>query len=357
MAAIQLLYWGLWFQRIAWYKKPQPITDASLPAVSIVICARNEAANLQKNLESILTQDYPIYEVVVVNDDSEDATFEKLTQYRQQYAHLQVVSVKEKKGKGKKTALTQGILNTKYDWLLLTDADCQPNSKHWIQKMVQIAVATQKDIVLGYGPYIPEKTWLSRWVQFETIYVAIQYLSFALWKMPYMGVGRNLLYKKQLFEKNQGFSKHEHLISGDDDLFVNEVATGSNTAICIHPDAFMYSQSPKSWQALYRQKTRHYSSSSHYKIGHKILLGGLSLSHLCFYLGLCIFISTNVWNYGIIVIIILRTFLLQIVFAKYLNKTKNIQMLLYVGVLDIVLPIYYLIFASSVLGKNNNTWK
>jgi len=357
IAVLQLGYWGLVFQRLAWYKQPKNLNAVSFPPVSIVICARNEAANLQKNLESILLQDYPIFEVVVVNDDSSDESLTVLESFECQYAHLQVVSAGRKKRKGKKAALTKGIQSAKYSWILLTDADCKPASADWVTKMYRQTTLRKSAIVLGYGPYKAVETWLNRWVRFETIYVAIQYFSFALWKIPYMGVGRNLMYKKSLFLKEKGFEQHQHLISGDDDLFVNAVANGKNTTICLEPQSFMYSQAPSSWKALYHQKTRHYSSSNVYKLKHKILLGLLSSTHFCFYLGLCIFIIMNVWNYAIIGILLLRTFLLHLVFFKYLKKVKQISFLKYVFVLDALLPIYYIIFASSLIGKQNKTWK
>jgi biofilm PGA synthesis N-glycosyltransferase PgaC len=357
IAVLQLGYWGLVFQRLAWYKAPQNPTAVSFPAVSIVICARNEAANLQKNLESILLQDYPIFEVVVVNDDSKDESLAVLKQFECQFAHLQVVTVKEKQGKGKKAALTKGIQAAKYSWILLTDADCTPVSASWITNMYQQAALKKSAIVLGYGPYEAAETWLNRWVRFETIYVAIQYFSFALWKIPYMGVGRNLMYKKALFLQEKGFEQHEHITSGDDDLFVNAVANGENTSICLEKKSFMYSEVPVSWKALYRQKTRHYSSSNSYKLKHKILLGLLSSTHFCFYLGLCIFITMNVWNDAIIVLLILRTFLLHLVFFKYLERVKQLSFLKYVFVLDALLPLYYIIFASSLIGKQDKTWK
>ncbi|CAA6826448.1 MAG: N-acetylglucosaminyltransferase (EC [uncultured Aureispira sp.] len=357
IAVLQLGYWGLVFQRLAWYKAPKNLTAVSFPAVSIVICARNEAANLQKNLESILLQDYPIFEVVVVNDNSSDGSLGVLRVLESQFAHLQVVNIEKKEGKGKKAALTKGIQSAKYSWILLTDADCRPISSSWIRKMSQQAAFNKSAIVLGYGPYEALETWLNRWVRFETIYVAIQYFSFALWKMPYMGVGRNLMYQKALFLQEKGFEQHQHITSGDDDLFVNAVANHKNTTICLDNESFMYSEAPRSWKALYHQKTRHYSSSSSYKLKHKVLLALLSSTHFCFYLGLCIFMVTNVWNYAIIVIFILRTFFLHLVFFKYLEQVKQISFLKYVFILDALLPIYYIIFASSLIGKQDKTWK
>jgi len=357
LSIVQLVYWGIIFQRIAWYRIPQQPTVSPLPKVSVIICARNEHANLQKNLDSILTQDYPIFEVLVVDDDSTDETALVLEHFQQKNPHLRIIRIKEKTIAGKKGALAKGIQAAQYDILLLTDADCSPSSNQWIKTMAATLVQTQKSIVLGYGPYKDAATWVNRWVRFETVYVAIQYFSFALWKQPYMGVGRNLMYKKALFEEHGGFCRHEHLLSGDDDLFVNEVATGNNTTICLAPNSFMYSAAPTSWKALYQQKTRHFSSSNHYKLKHKVLLGALSFSHTFFYIGGLIFLLTNHWNYGIIFIFIIRTFLLEIVLAKYLKKVGNLGIFPYIVLFDILVPVYYLCFASALNGKGKKIWK
>lgn len=357
MSLVQLAYWGIIFQRIAWYKLPKASTTLPLPAVSVIICARNETANLQKNLDSILKQEYPIFEVLVVDDDSTDKTAATLANFQEKYPHLTILTINKKATAGKKGALARGIQAAQHDVLLLTDADCSATSNQWIKTMATTLVNTKKSIVLGYGPYNTASTWVNRWVRFETIYVAIQYFSFALWKQPYMGVGRNLMYQKKLFHQHGGFRRHEHLLSGDDDLFVNEVATGKNTTICLDPDSFMYSDAPTSWKSLYKQKTRHFSSSNHYKLKHKVLLGLLSLSHTFFYFGLLIFILTSHWNYWIIFIFIIRTFLLEMVFAKYLNKIGNLGVFPYIVLFDILVPVYYLCFASALNGKGKRIWK
>lgn len=356
-AIIQLLFWGLIFQRLARYKTAVLPPNLLLPPVSIILCARNEATNLQKNLESMLLQEYSIFELIVVDDDSTDETAAILKNYQKKFPNLLIVTIKNKDNFGKKNALTQGLRAAQYDWVLLTDADCFAASNKWIQSMASTAITNQKDIVLGYGPYVAENTCLSKWVQFETAFVAIQYLSFALWKQPYMGVGRNLMYKKALFFDNNGFDSHQNIASGDDDLFVNEVATGANTSICLQQDSFMYSDSPRTWQKLYQQKTRHYSSSSNYKLIHQVLLGALSLSHFIFYLGIIVFLIDNSWNYAILVIIILRVFLFGTVFYKYLKAVGNLKLFLCIWVFDILIPIYYIIFAATLFGKKPQKWK
>ena len=356
-AFVQLLLWGVVFQRLAWYKSKKTHSEFSLPAVSVIICARNEAANLQKNLESVLSQDYPSFEVIVVEDDSSDDSLSVLQDFKKQYSHLQIVKINDKKSKGKKAALSAAINIAENEWILLTDADCKPISEQWILNMVKCTADPAISVVLGYAPYYNNRRLISKWVQFETMFVAIQYISSALWKLPYMGVGRNLMYKKSVFGKNMGFENHKHLPSGDDDLFVNEVSNGDNTTVCLDNHSFMYSECPSSWKDLYFQKVRHYSVSTHYKPIHKLFLGLVSLSHFSFYLGLFAIIVLNIWNCAILVIIILRTFLLHMVMIRYMNNTNNFHILPFVCLFDVIVPFYYLIFGINMMKEMPPEWK
>ena len=280
---IQLFYQGIIFGKLAFYK--QKITQPkSFPAVSVIICAKNEAENLRTFLPAILTQDYPAFEVVIVNDASTDDTANVLTDLAAQYSLLRIVTItaaEERPFRGKKTALLRGINAAQNDLVLVSDADCYPATPSWIRGMVE--ALGDKEIVLGYSPYKKEKGILNAWIRWEAIYTAMQYFSLALWGYPYMGVGRNLLYYKRLFVEKNNFSAHGDLPSGDDDLFISAVATAKNTAICIDNNTFMYSLPKQKWGDYYRQKTRHLSTSPRYPpliIG---LLLGLSVSLLGFY--------------------------------------------------------------------------
>ena len=358
VGVLQLLFWGLLFMRLAFYKLPAA-SPQSYPPVSLIVCARNAAVNLQKNLEYLLQQDYPHFEVIVVDDASQDATLSVLQAFRQKYPLLRIISLAYKKTAGKKGALAEGIAAAQYEHLLLTDADCRPASKQWIRQMAGQAVGQNKALILGYGPYWPENnSWLNRWVQFETAFVLLQYAAMALWKHPYMGVGRNLWYEKRLFEQAGGFESHAHLISGDDDLLVNQVATGANTGLCLHPESFVYSQAPNTWKRLYHQKTRHYSSSGQYKWQHQLLLGLLALTQFFFYAGLLAIIVTNAWNCTIIVMVIGRIMLFLFVYYRLFQLLQQQELLPYVVLLDALLPLYYIIFAAAAIGATRpSTWK
>ena len=131
----------------------------------------------------------------------------------------------------------------------------------------------KKDIILGFGPYAKGKGLLNAFIRFDTIQIAVNYLSFALNGMAYMGVGRNMAYKKSVFEAVGGFKSHYGISSGDDDLFIRDAANRKNTTICIQAETHCFSQGKGTWADWFKQKQRHYSTSGHYKVITKLLLG------------------------------------------------------------------------------------
>ena len=223
---IQVFYYAWFFSRIAFYK-PKQRTKTQQHPVSVIICARDEDENLARNLPGVLVQNYSTtYDVVVVNDNSLDDSKYILQELKKTFKGLHVVELTQEAVHiaGKKFPLTVGIRESKHEILLLTDADCVPASEHWIEKM-QAAYDEKTEIVLGYGAYHKKKGLLNKLIRFETFHTALQYLSYALAGIPYMGVGRNLSYRKDLFIRNKGFASINHIPSGDDDLFINKVAT------------------------------------------------------------------------------------------------------------------------------------
>jgi cellulose synthase/poly-beta-1,6-N-acetylglucosamine synthase-like glycosyltransferase len=281
---IQIYYFLRYFSALSFYKFKQKPTHKNLP-ISVIIAARNEANNLQAFLESILTQDYPEYEVIVVNDCSYDQSSDVLKGFQARYSHIKVLELEEddKYKHGKKFALTLGIKAAKHEHLLFTDADCKPHSKNWIRE-VQAGFTEGKEIVISYSPFIKSGGFLNAFSRFETFYTAFQYISFALRRNAYMGVGRNLAYTKTLFFKNKGFASHMHLLSGDDDLFVNANATKTNVSVVLAPDAFVFTPSQKSWGAYFKQKLRHLPDAKEYKSRHKFSLGMFNVSAVLFML-------------------------------------------------------------------------
>ncbi|MCS6820644.1 MAG: glycosyltransferase [Microscillaceae bacterium] len=282
---VQICIWGVWFSKLAFYKLPAPTPFREMLPVSVVIAAHNEYANLSQFLEHILAQNYPIFEVIIANDRSTDKTSEWIETWQRKASYLREIRI-EQTPQGfqpKKYALTQAIQQAQYPIVLLTDADCLPASSEWIKHMVQHFDSTT-EIVLGFSPYQIKAGWLNKIIQFETLYTAIQYLSFALWGLPYMGVGRNVAYRKYLFDQAKAFEKHKHIVGGDDDLFINQKAHAQNTKICLSPQSFVYSLPKTTWKTWIIQKKRHLSVGKYYKPLHLWLLGIIQSSYLLFWL-------------------------------------------------------------------------
>ena len=139
-ALIQGLYYLLFFSRFAFQKaEGEGEQDEPLEPVSVVICAKNEADNLLENLPLILDQDYPNFEVVVVNDASWDSTPDVLIAFQNKYPNFKAVTVNQTSTeyKGKKLALTLGIKGANNELLVLTDADCKPKSRNWLREQAK----------------------------------------------------------------------------------------------------------------------------------------------------------------------------------------------------------------------------
>lgn len=354
---IQLLYYLFFFARIGFYKTVVKTTSHTHP-VSVIICARDEAANLAKNLPGSLVQHYrTTHEVIVVNDNSFDDTRYLLEELHKSFRHLKVIELKQeaKLIPGKKFPLSVGIKTAQYETVLLTDADCVPASENWIDSM-QATYDEDTEIVLGYGAYHKKKGLLNKLIRWETFHTALQYLSYALAGQPYMGVGRNLSYKKTVFFRHKGFSAHNHVASGDDDLFISTAATKINTKINIEPDAFTLSDPATSWAQWSRQKRRHYSTAKYYRPLHQFLLGFYSLSHFLFYplLAACLIFFS--WELSLVVFatrLIVQAFVFYPAMKK-LNEKDLFPLFLF---FDLWMFFYYLIFAGTLIKKPANKWK
>lgn len=331
--------------------------QTSLHPISLIICAKNEAENLKLNIPLWLNQDYANFEVIFINDASEDETLGVIEDFAKQNSRIQIVNVKNNEAfwGNKKYALTLGIKKAKNKSLLFTDADCRPASNLWLKKMAS-NLSEQKQLVLGYGSYNKTSGFLNTLIRYETLLTAIQYFSFAKAGLPYMGVGRNLAYASQLFYDNNGFISHIKIPSGDDDLFVNEVATGKNTAICFDKEAFTYSDAKQTWRAWFFQKKRHISTAKYYKTKHKILLGNFYISNLLFWILASLSISLLDWKIptALIAFRFIFEFLVVGKAALKLNEKKLIPFILF---LEIFLVLAQLsIFISNSFSKPNR-WK
>lgn len=357
VTVIQVVYYLYFFRRLAFYRlSPEGLYHQQ--PVSVVICARDEAANLAKNLPGVLVQEYvDKHELILVNDNSIDETKYLIEALQKDFPQLQMLELKQEAKfiTGKKFPLSMGIKSAKYDIVLLTDADCVPASEFWMQKMVS-RFQHGAEIVLGYGAYYKRKGLLNKIIRFETFHTAMQYFSYALAGIPYMGTGRNLAYKKAVFIRNKGFSAHNHLPGGDDDLFINAAATSRNTEVVVDKDAFTLSEPKTSWREWMKQKQRHFTTSKYYKPRHKFLLGLYAVSHFLFFL--LLIASAVFFSWEIAVgIFILRSIIQGVIWYNAMKKLNEQDLGKWYWAFDILMFLYYLIFAPALWKKPKKNWK
>jgi glycosyltransferase involved in cell wall biosynthesis len=356
VTVVQVFYYTWFFCRIAFYKLKAKTKTQQHP-VSVIICARDEDENLARNLPGVLVQSYrSTYEVVAVNDNSLDDSKYILQELKKTFKSLNVVELTQEAVhiSGKKYPLSIGIREAKHEVLLLTDADCVPASEHWVEKM-QDGYDENIEIVLGYGAYHKTKGLLNKLIRFETFHTALQYLSYALAGLPYMGVGRNLSYKKSLFLRSKGFSSINHIPSGDDDLFINKVATKNNTAVVIDPDAVTRSIPRTTWAGWLRQKSRHYTTAKYYKPKHKFLLGLYFTTQFIFYPLFVTAILFYDWRF-VLPVFGIRLLLQAFVLYKSMNKMGEKDLWPWFILLDMWMFFYYIIFAPALWKRPRKGW-
>lgn len=352
----QLFYYFVVFIRLSFYK----VEDEKVGAepVSVIICAWNEEDNLRAHLESVLNQDHPKFEVIVVNDHSTDETDILLHEWQKAFSHLHAINLNRENAnmRGKKFAISMGIKGAKYDRLVFTDADCRPTSDQWLRHM-SAAMVGEKKVILGYGGFEKLPGLLNKFYRYEALHIAVQYMSYALAGKPYMGVGRNMAYLKELFFQTKGFIKHRHIASGDDDLLVNEVSTGENTTIVIHANAHTISEPKNTWSEWWTQKRRHLSTSGLYRWESKVLLGIYNLTTLGFYLGFFVVLAIPALYWTALVALGIK-WICHLSIMRVPTRVLNERDLLLFSLLGDVFSPFFNAFASiSILIKRPIVWK
>ena len=353
--SIQIIYY-LIFSSVLFESKKKKENRKDIP-ISVIVCAKNEAKNLELFLPSILNQEYPDFEVVLINDASSDETLEVMKSFEEKHSNIKVIDVEniEAFWGNKKYALTLGIKAAKNENLLFTDADCKPVSNKWIYKMTK-HFNIEKTIVLGYGKYKKEKSLLNLIVRFETLITAIQYFSYAKIGSPYMAVGRNLAYHRSEFFNAKGFINHMHIKSGDDDLFIQDAANKLNTTISISKDSFTESIAPTSFKEWFYQKRRHISTSNHYKFKHKFFLGLFFISKVILYLLAILLFFFFPWK--LILSILLTYYLVQFIVIGFSSKKFNESTITsFLPLLEIGLLIFHFSIFITNLSSKPNHWK
>lgn len=357
--SLQLAFWLFCFSLVGKTKEGNTIArKTNDKPVSVVICSKNGTQKLKQFLPKILAQSYSDFEVLLMDDGSVDGTESLAQSFAQKHPHFRYQKVlgKPSDAQGKKFALSQGIQEAKNEILLLTDDDCYPSSPFWIQNMANKFLG-QKEIVLGVSPYEKSPGLLNVWIRFEAALTFIFYGGFAKVGSPYMGVGRNLMYSKAIFEKANGFKNHLHLTSGDDDLLVNQVAEKENTSFCYSINSLMWSLPETKLKDYLIQKRRHNTTGVKYKKKHQFLLGLQAMSHFGFYFFLISsFFFSGSWMIPA-VIYLTRLAFLWLIFAKNVKNLEQKDIIYGFPLLDAVYVLYYVIILPSLVLGNSKYWK
>ncbi len=345
-------YWALAFS-----KKTHLTESSNSDPVSVIICAKNEDEHLTEFLPKVLTQTYPNFEVIVVNDCSFDNTENVIDEFVKIFPNLKKVNIKEDAyyKHGKKFAILVGIKAASYDNMVFIDADCYPTSSNWLQMMAN-GFSKEKEIVLGYGAYEKQDSFINKLIRFDAFMIAAQYLSHAIKGKAYMGVGRNLAYKKDLFYRNKGFSNHYHINSGDDDLFVNQVANETNTNVCVSPDAFTCSIAKPNFKGWKLQKARHLTTSPFYKPETKAKITFNYFTQYFFWMSLVpLFFSINTAILAGI-LLFLKVIFQWLVIRKAAIKLNEVDLWALSFVYELFLLFIYPIFHLAKAFYKPNNW-
>lgn len=352
---LQLLYILIYIVSIGRYKSVNNNT-ADSTSVSVVVCAFNELENLKKLIPKLLNQNHKTFEVIIVNDQSTDGTYDYLMEMKGKHPNVKIVQIDHTPDhfSRKKYGITLGVKAASYDTMVFTDADCYPSTEDWLKSIASQYHGGTK-IILGASMYEKGKDFLNYFIQYETYWTAIQYVGCALIGTPYMGVGRNLSYQKSLFLDSKGFNGHQHVMGGDDDLFVNAHASSKNTKVAIGKDMLTYSYPKTTWSCFFKQKMRHLSVGKYYKFKHQIILGIYTLSYLLF------------WSVGIGLIfghpeiigaaILVRIGLMYVMYYTASKKMGEVFVPLILPVLDIVFGFYYIATTGAAVFSKRIKWR
>jgi glycosyltransferase involved in cell wall biosynthesis len=355
--ALLQLFKMLWFDLGLALSKPLAFA-ADLPPLSVIIAARNEEENLMEFLPAILEQDYPEFEVIVVDDASADGTEGVVRAYQKSHPHLRLRHIEDQdifRGR-KKFALTLGIKMAEYEHLVFTDADCRPASTNWL-KTYAAAFAAQK-LVLGFGGYqaTPSFSWLNFFIRTDTLLIGIQYLGAARAGLPYMGVGRNMGYHRKLFFDAKGFYHHMQMPSGDDDLLVNAYGKRVGCAVLLQPESVTLSAPKSSWNEWSKQKQRHVSTFRHYRGWSKLLLIGIKGLFWAFWAGIAALLFTPFWFWAM-AFAALFLGLRMAVLRPVARKLGEPRLWAALPLAELVLEIIYLYLMRQRILDLLNPWK
>ena len=347
---LELIYYYVIYARFSFLKKKKAVAIQNVP-ISIVMVVKDAASVLLKTLPKLLNQQYEDFEVVIVNDNSQDETQLLVVEYQQQYKNIKLVNLDTAVTtiRGKKFALSMGIRCATYDHVIITDPECSPTSSHWLEKMTQNFVG-QKRIVLGYSTYEKRNNLFNRLLHFDTLVNAVQYFSLARIHSTYRGDDKNMAFTKSLFDAQRGFASHNHISYGDEDIFISRAATKNNTAIEFSHDAVTVLQRGTNHRYWRDHKEGLYFTRKYNTFKNRLILNSYGVINFLFYVALvfAILITLNdlvllCVTLGIIASRIISQYFVFGFAAKKLNEKQVIPALLIYDIIFTILnPLYYL---------------
>ena len=348
---IQLVYYYVIYGRFAFHRKKSALGFRDIP-VSVVIVVRDDAALAVQNLPQLLEQQYSFYEIVIVNDRSRDEnSLQAIREYKDRYPNIKLVdlSTAVSTSRGKKMAISMGVKCATYDHILLTAPNCKPNSRQWLSKMAQNFQFQQK-IVLGYNTYEKKKGIYSHFLLYDNLIGAVQYFAHALMHSTYRGDLNNLAFVRPLFYKQNGFIAYNHLLYGEEDIFVHRASTPNNVAVEYDPDAATLQQHTPSYGYWRLHKVSLFFTRKYNSMKNRLLLSGYELTNLLFYVLLALSIVAALHQpialyitIGIAVLRIASLYVVMGISAARLQEKQNIPSLLFYDLLFAILtPLLWL---------------
>lgn len=345
----QIIYYFCVYGKLIFNKKKTTIAKTAdnedLPPVSVIIATKNEEFYLKDKLAFFLEQDYPEFEVIVVNDASTDDSEYILKAFSKIYPHLKVVNIVENvnKFRGKKFPISLGIKSAKYDHLVLSCADCEPRGFNWLRAMAS-HFDSKNSIVLGFGAYTKRKGLFNALLQYDNITTAMNYIGLALSGHAYRGDSKNIAYKKELFYSTSGFTKHYNITLGEDDIFIKDIATAKNITVAMEPESFVTSSSKRTFKDWKGEKKNRIATFRHYKTSTKILLNLLPTTTFLFYaLAITLFVLSFPYQY-LILALLLKFIPQTIIYFKACRRLDTKRIFIFAPLFE----IYFLFFNARL---------
>lgn len=327
------------------------INQSSKEKISVVVAAKNEEKNIPTLIEALSKQDYDRdnYEVIIVDDYSLDNTFNIANESTSAYNNFRVLKAETKNLPGKKGALTKGIEKTNYDFILITDSDCVPQS-NWINISAK-KFSEGYDFIFGVAPFYNENSFINNLSCFENIRTSILTLTAATTGFPYSAAARNFGFKKSSFKKLKGYLNTTETLSGDDDLLLREAVKNKiKIGVVTENDSFVYSKTKNNLKDYLKQKARHTRTSLYYLPVHKTMLSLWHLINLVFLFSPFLILIDSIFL-SLFLVKIFTDIIVVYNLQKYFGYNLNPVKILY---LQIVYELSLVLnFFNALLGKND----